>query len=126
MNSSEIFTSVHTNAASRKPVRLRLAAGFGSMGIASMACLALLVAITVPLYAQFGLPFGWETLVPHVLLLGMLVGLWAHFRLVPDTVQGAFLIHVLLAVCLMLFVISVACCSSSGRTPVRKALNDNR
>ena len=107
MNSSETFTSVHTHAASRTQLRRPLA-GVVSKRRMIIACLAVVLAITMPLYPQVGLSVAWETLLPHVLLLGMLVGFWAHFWLVPDAVQGAFLIHVLLAVCLILFVISVA------------------
>jgi PAP2 superfamily len=74
----------------------------------SLACQAILLVFTVPLYWNLGLSFAWETLVPHLVILALVLGTWAHHQLVPDRRQGLMINDLMLAVFLMLLLTNIS------------------
>src|SRR5262245_3471139 len=76
--------------------------GIPPVARAGLVCQAILLTFTVPLYPRLGLSVAWETLVPHVVLLALLFGVWLHHQIVPDKAHGSVLTDLLLAVLLLL------------------------
>ena len=101
-----------------------LASGVAPIAGASLVCSASLLAIAAPFYYQFGLSFAWEALVPHLILLGLLLGVWSHHQLVPDRRNGAVVKDLILAVFLLLLLTNVASPAQYAAVALKRPLID--
>jgi len=92
---------------------------------ASLVCSAMILAFAAPLYDHLGLSFAWETLAPHLVLLGLLFGIWSHRQMVPDRRQNAVVNDLMLAIFLLLVLTNVSSPAQYVAVALKRPLIDH-
>jgi hypothetical protein len=91
----------------------------------SLVCQVVLLALTAPAYRHLGLSFAWETLVPSVVILALLLGIWAHHQLVPDARQGSVVNDLMIAVFLLLLLSNISSPAQYAAVAIKGPLVDH-
>jgi PAP2 superfamily protein len=102
-----------------------LASGTPPVVRASLVCSGMVAGFAAPIYHAFGLSFAWETLVPHVALLGLLLVVWVHHQLVPDRRQHAVVKDLILAMFLLQLLTNVLSPAQYAAVALKRPLIDH-
>jgi hypothetical protein len=103
-----MVTGAGAGAASPARLLKALASGMAPIAWASLVCSTIVLTLTAPLYYRFGLSFAFDTLVPNLIMLGVLFGVWTHHHFVPDRRQGAMVKDLILAMFLLVLLTNVS------------------